>query len=273
MYDRADHAYGALDMRLSQSDLSSILGFLSAVDGLGVEEAYAPEVRALLTRLIPCDLIGYEEADVEAKRFIDPEAAEHEEEDALYWAVGPCPITEYRIRTGDLTAVRMSDVISPRRYHETPLYREWYQPVGLDHILELGLSAVPSSYRSLILTRGHDAPDFSEREKLVLEMLRPHLRAREARSTLMGLVAGRLRAIDERDEDGELQLTTREREVVAMVAAGMTNAQIGAQLFISRTTVKKHLENIYLKLGVGSRAAAASRLASTSRETARSYST
>jgi DNA-binding CsgD family transcriptional regulator len=54
-------------------------------------------------------------------------------------------------------------------------------------------------------------------------------------------------------------LTTREREILAMVAEGKTNAQIAAALWISPATVKKHLENVYVKLGVGSRAAAASR--------------
>jgi DNA-binding NarL/FixJ family response regulator len=76
----------------------------------------------------------------------------------------------------------------------------------------------------------------------------------------MALVAGRLRALEEQGEADDLHLTTREREIVAAVAAGKTNAQIAADLWISPATVKKHLENTYLKLGVGSRAAAASRL-------------
>jgi DNA-binding CsgD family transcriptional regulator len=51
-------------------------------------------------------------------------------------------------------------------------------------------------------------------------------------------------------------LTAREREIVAMVAEGKTNAQVAADLWVSPATVKKHLENVYQKLGVGSRAAA-----------------
>jgi len=58
----------------------------------------------------------------------------------------------------------------------------------------------------------------------------------------------------------EPNLTAREREIVALVAAGRTNAEIAGALWVAPGTVKKHLENVYVKLGVGSRAAAASRL-------------
>lgn len=49
-------------------------------------------------------------------------------------------------------------------------------------------------------------------------------------------------------------LTPREIEVVAMVAKGLSNKEIGAQLFIAEGTVKIHLHNIYEKLGIARRA-------------------
>jgi DNA-binding NarL/FixJ family response regulator len=51
-------------------------------------------------------------------------------------------------------------------------------------------------------------------------------------------------------------LTTRELEVLALVAAGKTNQQIAAALIISDHTVRRHLQNIFSKVGVSSRAAA-----------------
>jgi DNA-binding CsgD family transcriptional regulator len=51
-------------------------------------------------------------------------------------------------------------------------------------------------------------------------------------------------------------LTPRQSEVLGLVAAGMTNAQIAEELFISLRTVETHLSSIYHKLGVTSRAAA-----------------
>jgi len=54
-------------------------------------------------------------------------------------------------------------------------------------------------------------------------------------------------------------LSPRELEVLAVVAAGGTNEAVGKVLFISPRTVKKHLENIYGKLGVHSRGEAVHR--------------
>jgi DNA-binding CsgD family transcriptional regulator len=50
-----------------------------------------------------------------------------------------------------------------------------------------------------------------------------------------------------------LGLTRREIEVLSCVAGGGTNAEIGALLGIAPGTVKKHLDRIYEKLGVGTR--------------------
>ena len=57
-------------------------------------------------------------------------------------------------------------------------------------------------------------------------------------------------------EDGG-PLTSREREIVELVAQGKANRQIADELFISEKTVSRHLANIYVKLDVGSRTAAA----------------
>ncbi|GAA1038831.1 response regulator transcription factor [Virgisporangium ochraceum] len=52
-------------------------------------------------------------------------------------------------------------------------------------------------------------------------------------------------------------LTDRELDVVALVAEGKTNAEIGAQLYITAGTVKTHLASIQQKLGVSNRVAIA----------------
>jgi DNA-binding CsgD family transcriptional regulator len=55
----------------------------------------------------------------------------------------------------------------------------------------------------------------------------------------------------------ELGLTPRERQILAWVARGKTNPEIAQILWVAPSTVRKHLENVYAKLGVHTRTAAA----------------
>jgi pimeloyl-ACP methyl ester carboxylesterase/DNA-binding CsgD family transcriptional regulator len=58
------------------------------------------------------------------------------------------------------------------------------------------------------------------------------------------------------------ELSARECEVLQLVAAGLSNEQIGERLFLSTRTVERHLSNVYVKLrlsGKSARAAAAAR--------------
>ena len=62
------------------------------------------------------------------------------------------------------------------------------------------------------------------------------------------------------ERQGASLLTTRESEIVDLLAAGKTNAEIAELLWIAPGTVRKHLENVYRKLGVTNRMAAIARL-------------
>jgi non-specific serine/threonine protein kinase len=50
-----------------------------------------------------------------------------------------------------------------------------------------------------------------------------------------------------------MPLTPREREIAALIAQGMTNREIAAELFIGERTVDTHVEHILDKLGMRSR--------------------
>ena len=56
-----------------------------------------------------------------------------------------------------------------------------------------------------------------------------------------------------REESGAL-LTDREREVLGLVAAGCSNKEIARRLYLSISTVKTHLDDVYRKLGASDRA-------------------
>jgi DNA-binding NarL/FixJ family response regulator len=124
------------------------------------------------------------------------------------------------------------------------LYLEFFRPLSIEHQLTLGLAGAPGRLVGISLNR--ERRDFSDDELLLLELLRPHLQAGERALTRASARA---------------RLTSREREVLDLVAAGSTNAAIAEALSVSPGTVKKHLDNIYAKLGVDSRTGAAARAA------------
>ena len=76
---------------------------------------------------------------------------------------------------------------------------------------------------------------------------------------LATLMIDAIHRLEERDRTRERLglLSTREREILDHVAQGARNRQIAAALTISEFTVKRHMQNILEKLGLGSRRAAA----------------
>ena len=60
------------------------------------------------------------------------------------------------------------------------------------------------------------------------------------------------------DEQDELAaLTAREREILTFIAEGLTNRQIGEQMFLAEKTVKNYISNMFAKLGMSRRTEAA----------------
>jgi DNA-binding CsgD family transcriptional regulator/tetratricopeptide (TPR) repeat protein len=103
-------------------------------------------------------------------------------------------------------------------------------------------------------------------------LVEPDLRAAYATATAFGAapLAGALRELAGRagvplepdapspEPAGPDPLTPRERSVLALVAEGRTNRQVGAELFISEKTVSVHLSRVMAKLGASSRTEAVS---------------
>src|SRR5205085_10849102 len=87
---------------------------------------------------------------------------------------------------------------------------------------------------------------------LLVHWRRPH--ARDAITLLLELV----KDCGSRSQRRHGKLTIRESKVLHWLAAGKSNAEIAELLAISPSTVGKHLERIYDKLGVENRTAAAS---------------
>jgi DNA-binding CsgD family transcriptional regulator len=130
----------------------------------------------------------------------------------------------------------------------------WYQEAVAQHRLVRG----PAQLARSELVYG----EWLRRQRRVRDA-RPHLRAAAESFRQMGAVAFAVRAEKElrvaggevpRPESRKLtELTVQEADVSRLAASGMTNAEIGAQLFISANTVDYHLRKVFRKLGITSR--------------------
>lgn len=235
---------------LRTHDLRAVLEFIETAWALAGERPFTPETLDALNRLIPSDEVAYCELDHVQQRvidYIDTNGSDGGDDDVFWAIVDDHPLCRHQSAYADFSAMRLSDVVSRRRLVNSRIYAEWFRPAGLEAELEVGIARSRARTRNFLLDRAHG--DFSARDRAVLELVRPHL-ARIEETT-------RLRAAAGASQPGELDLlTTREAEILDLVAAGLTNAAIAERLWISPGTVKKHLDNIYAKLGVANRTAA-----------------
>lgn len=161
---------------------------------------------------------------------------------------------------GGLQARRISDLVSRHDFQRSALYGDYYQRIGLQYTIAVPLFHDHRRLVSVVLNRR--GLDFNERDRERLELLRPHLaflyrHARQAPALQMGATPPPVaRPAADVSAPG---LTLREEDVMHWLACGKTDAEIAALLSISPRTVQKHLEHIYVKLGVETRTAAVMR--------------
>lgn len=212
-------------------------------------DPFPPSVLFGLVRLIPSDAcVGYQEAEVSTGfRVVE-----------LVEVIGspPSPKTERAFHTlgwqnpmhcglhaYEDGVLRLSDLLTPRQRMKLEYNDVVWKPHGIDDALRIWMPAPPGRARSVYLERSRT--DYTDRERTLLAILRPHL------------AQIHINAESRRRVGGSWGLTPREAEVLGWVARGKTNAEIAAALFISPHTVRKHLENLFEKLGVRTRTAAA----------------
>jgi DNA-binding CsgD family transcriptional regulator len=126
-----------------------------------------------------------------------------------------------------------------RAFQESRMSRTYGRAVGLGHYVLVPLSSEPSATRRVLVNRPESDPAFSDAELTMLRLLQPHLDSAVGRA-----LSGR---------PAEDVLTPRELEILAYIRGGRSTRDIATVLWVSPSTVRKHLENVYAKLGVHSR--------------------
>ena len=241
----------------TERDVRTLAGIVADTRSDLPAEGLAPSLLCDLADLVRCDALTLFHLD-SGRRLVrylqhlpaDEEEEEEEEEgdDQPFWEqYWHCESCCYPDRSGDLRSVtKDSDFFSARQWHSTGMYTDYLEPGGKEHELMVCLSAGqgttgPGQTVRLHFSRGPGL-DFSERDRALITLLRPHL-------SQAYFDAERRRA-------GTPRLTPRHWDLLRLVAAGHTNAQIARRLGVSEGTVRKHLENIYGRLQVSSRTAA-----------------
>lgn len=231
---------------LSVRDYRGVLDVLHAAAASDGPDPFPQSVLEALRTLVPCDVVAYHEQyepatppvilfSGEPKARLTPEIrASHRR----FRGQDPLPPAN--------GARKVADVLSRREYHRLELYQYVDRPLGIEYLMRLWID--PRGVAGARLEFDRASRDFSERDRAVLDVLLPHLRQ------LRHAAVCRRRSL--RPWPAGAHVSAREREVIAHVSDGRTNAEIGWALGISAATVRKHLENAYAKLGVGTRTGA-----------------
>ena len=211
------------------------------------------EVMDDLQELVGCEWLMFLHFDTQGRRLhhaqrvdwgerelASPEELETEDHAPFwrwYWDCEPVALPD---RVQAPVVLTLSEFYTARQWAQHPMFREWklITDPATDELL-VSYPDAPGLTRRLVFGR-EGGKRFDERERFLMKLLRPHI----------GPLLARTVAPPERPD---VTLTDRQRELLRLVRLGMANKQIARAMKISTGTVRKHLENIYERLGVQSR--------------------
>jgi DNA-binding CsgD family transcriptional regulator len=242
---------------VSDNDIRAIMRIANAPDPGEDGVALPWSTLEALAQLIPATTVAFNGMDVGQQHHylrqrIDGDQREEDGQPAkrtledVFWHHYPDSHCSHPERTGDYrSAIMPTDFCSMPEHRQTPMYVDYMKPAGIDHAIMVTIPDGGSRQLRLRICRGRSDPDFTERDRALLTLLRPHLR--EAHLDVL------------RRRNRIPALTTRQWELLHLIEAGLGNKQIARRLNVTENTVRKHIENIFLRLDVTSRTAALAR--------------
>ena len=246
-------------MYVSLETLRRAVGLVDSLAELDDPAGFAGIVLPGLAALVGCDVITYNEVGpaLGQTRYADyPAGALDPATQPVFAAhVHEHPLVNHYRATGNGEPVMISDFLTQQRFHRLGLYAEFFGAIPVEHQVAVSLPGPDQEVIGVALSRARR--DFSDEDRALLSVLRDPLIAallRARRRRQAGQVVTAMACSEFAD------LTEREIQILRLVADGRTNASIAHALEVSPRTVAKHLEHIYRKFRVSSRAAAVSRM-------------
>ena len=153
------------------------------------------------------------------------------------------PLYRWYTSQPDWSPMRISDVIPWERFQRTQLLTEVLAPVGACHMIVIML-VPPSSGQFVYFGTTRADPDFTDDELRLCRFLQPCLVALYTALTFAEHTGPHIET---------MTLTRREHAVLGYLADGLTAEAIAGRMSTRPATVRKHLQNLYAKLGTSDR--------------------
>ena len=139
-----------------------------------------------------------------------------------------------------------TDLLSDDVRKNTEFYKVFFEPQSLEYSAGIILIKDRNNLGVVSLFRSKDWGDFNEKEVFILDIFKSHL---------ANMIKNCLSVSDKRIDLDDEMLTAREKEIMNLLVKGYTNEEIANMLYITVSTTKKHVYNIFNKYGVNSRMA------------------
>ncbi len=155
------------------------------------------------------------------------------------------------VASGKMLIYRETDIISDEARVETDYYKKVYKPNNWHYALQIVIARHKKFLGAVTFYRTIGKEDFQYDDIFVLDILKDHLAYRLEQYYKTGERGTQKLTVTAAVE--EYGLTRREHTILRCLMSGEDNAAICEKLVITPNTLKKHILNIYRKMGIKNR--------------------